>query len=154
MKKIIPFVLAIASSTAFAADSGEFYLGLKSGTLDVDVSGLDASTPKAAVIGYRKGSWGAEFEANYADVDYGYGSADFRSFALYGVYRSEGDFYLKAKAGVLREELKVSFASEEETGFSAGIGAGWRLGAVTLEAEYTIVEEDVNFYSLGANFHF
>lgn len=158
MKKLLPVILALSVTPAFADEDGSFHLGVKTGSIDIDVSGFDADTPKGIVFGYQKGTMGVEVEANFTDFDYDYAgysrSADYRSLALYGVYRSEGDVYFKAKAGVLHEEIKASFASEDDMGFSAGIGGGINLGSFSLEAEYTILESDVNFISIGANFNF
>jgi len=158
MKKTLAIILALSVTPAIAAENDGLYIGVKSGSLDIDASGLDADTPKGVVLGYQSGVLGVEFEANFADIDYEFfgnrGSFDYKTLALYGVYRSEGDFYLKAKAGIINQEIKSSFFKEDDTGFSAGIGAGARLGSVSLEAEYTVLDSDVNFFSIGANFHF
>ena len=67
--------------------------------------------------------------------------------------------YLKGKAGILSEDISISggFVSGggSDTGLSLGIGAGYRLSdKFDIEFEYTIVEEDIDFISLGLNYSF
>lgn len=160
MKKLLPLVLALAVSPAFADNSNtkQFYAGIKSGSLEMDLDPLESSTPVGIVVGYQPSSFGVELEVNAADIDYNVygisGEAKYKSIALYGVYRTEGDVYFKAKAGVLREELDTSVADADETGLSVGVGAGVRMGAFSFEAEYTMLEENIDLISLGANVHF
>lgn len=60
---------------------------------------------------------------------------------------------LKGKAGYLREDLKISgpggSVSDNESGLSLGGGIGFMLGSSRLELEYTIIEADVNYLSVG-----
>jgi hypothetical protein len=159
VKRILPIVLALASTPALASESNGLHLGLKTGSIDIDISGVDASTPLGFVVGFQKGTVGVEVELNSADLDIntGYGSAsiDYSTSAIYGVLRSQGDTYFKAKAGILKQEMKSSLiGTETDSGLSLGLGAGVKLGRISLEAEYTILEADANFLSIGANFNF
>ncbi len=74
------------------------------------------------------------------------------------MYRLGDEFYGKFKAGFLSEDFsfKNSFGSVDSTdsGFSGGIGAGYRYENFSIEAEYTLIEQDVDFFSIGVNFHF
>ena len=46
-------------------------------------------------------------------------------------------------------------ADVSDTGLSVGAGFGFNLGDVAqLEAEYTIIEQDVSYLSLGLNLRF
>lgn len=119
--------------------------------------------------------------------------AGIETTAIYGVYRSSGNVYFKAKAGYLREKATFaasinaldfyvvsSFAapmeftltkddegfkdfdnqelgsmSESDSGFSGGLGLGYNLNhRFFAEVEYTLVEDDVDFYSLSINYTF
>ena len=56
---------------------------------------------------------------------------------------------------VIHEEGSVGSTSLSDTGFSAGAGVGFRFNDhLSAEAEYTLIEADVDFLSLGINFHF
>ena len=158
MKKLLPIGLALASLSAapvFAAagDDG-IHFGLKTGAMDVDFSGVDIDMPIGLVLGFEKGVYGAEVEYTFADMEFDvFGSTetlDFDTLAVYGVFRSQGEVYFKLKAGFLREDV----GGVDDTGASLGLGGGVRVENLSIEAEYTIIEEDVNFLSIGANVHF
>lgn len=167
-KAISAIVLASASIAANASIETKdlnkgFYAGLKSGALSVSASEYDFDTPIAIQAGYAIGL-GFSIETEYSKTDgefsyYSYPrltlSADLTTLAVYGVYRTPGNFYGKFKAGVLNEEVSVGSTSLSATGFSAGAGVGFRFNDhLSAEAEYTLIEADVDFLSLGINFHF
>lgn len=158
MKKGLFFLcVLLCSANSFALDNG-LYLGLKAGSLEVDVSEVDSDTTRGVVIGYQWDGIAVEFEANDADLEFDVSGntvdADFKTTALYAVARTEEPVYFKAKVGYLREEISNSFMEETETGLSAGIGVGGRFGPVSIETEFTFIEEDADLLSLGAHFHF
>lgn len=132
------------------------------------------------------------FPATYADIGFDF-TASIETTALYGVYRTSGDFYLKAKAGAISVDASLtatpdyyaftwidgggnlfegsvtdkdegfgevarewrSTQSERETEFSAGLGAGYKFGnSFFAELEYTRVDSDLDYYSLGINYLF
>jgi opacity protein-like surface antigen len=111
-----------------------------------------------------------ECEFNYGieggDIDFGIGSGetDMWTLAGYGVYRHFFDnAFIKAKAGFLREDISVEYEfwgisfddSETDSGFSSGIGCGYRfVDGLGIEAEYTVIEEDVDFLSVGITYSF
>lgn len=161
MKKLAIALLSIsAAAGSFAADKSGGFIGLKSGNMDVDLSAADVDTPLGFVIGYQGQSGGGlELEYNKADVNFIVNgrviTADFSTLAFYGTYRSEGDVFFKGKLGLLREEIENGFGSTTDSGLSAGVGLGFRLGdAASLELEYTFIEADVNYFSAGLNLHF
>lgn len=84
---------------------------------------------------------------------------DIYTLAFYGVYRSAGSFYIKGKAGLIYEYLNISsfiFPLEgEDIGISLGVGGGFRISnSVNLELEYTLIESDIDYISLGMTFKF
>ena len=122
-----------------------------------------------------------EGEFNYGltggDIDSGPASGEVSIWTLagYAVYRYPlGDAaYLKGKAGLLYERAKVEIddytmvvlgipltvpgGSETDSDFnlSVGIGAGYKINdRITVEAEFTIIESDVDFLSVGLNYKF
>ena len=89
------------------------------------------------------------------------GDLDMDTHALYGAFRYGETVYFKAKLGVLREEVDIKVrpagpsVSDNDTGLSGGIRVGARLGDhFMIEAEFTVIEEDVNYFSIGAGFRF
>ena len=183
-KLILCLFVMLSSYNLYADDAAGPYIGLKAGvfTIDVDESeNFDVDDPSALgfVVGGKFNRFiGMEFEYNQSD-DAGFevenssteGQLDIQTMALYFVFRTPGNVYFKAKAGVLHEKIDGSGGncnyyysysscssaslSEKDTGLSAGVGIGFMLGkSVSLEAEYTIIEEDVGYASAGLNIHF
>jgi len=161
-------VLCLIGSTAVAEG---FYVGAKAGWMDADVNGLDEAVNVGAVVGYTFAnisegvSWGIEGEATTTtsdgDVDIaGFnGDWDIDTQAIYGVLRLGNAFYGKLRLGYLWEDVSVSVAGASadgnDDGVSGGVGAGMHINEqFSVEAEYTYVEEDINFYSVGVNFSF
>lgn len=132
------------------------------------------------------------FPAASADFTVGL-DLDVETLALYGVYRSSGDLYVKAKAGVVSVKstgrvgvdhytlrlldsayntYEYSFGpgddgydenlggidekiSETNTDFSVGLGVGYKFTpAISAELEFTRLNEDYDYYSLGVNYAF
>ena len=84
---------------------------------------------------------------------------DIYTLAFYGVYRSAGNFYIKGKAGLIYEYLNVSGfiipLEGEDIGISLGAGGGFRISNnINLELEYTLIESDIDYVSLGITFGF
>ncbi|MCR8921602.1 porin family protein [Dasania sp. GY-MA-18] len=158
--------LASVSSFTMAEESGKsyegFYLGFKTGNMSSDVDDIDVESPRGFLLGWEFANGAAvEFERNNADLDWSYdtywgsvsGTEDFDTTAIYAVYRAynpDNGIFLKLKGGMLSEEA----ASEDDTGLSVGIGLGYRAEHVSVEAEFTVIEEDVNYLSIGINAHF
>ncbi len=161
-------VLCMLGSTAMAEG---VYLGARVGVMDPDVSGLDNATNASVLIGYMFAeiddmfSWGFEAEATTTVSDgdaevLGFkGDWDIDTQALYGVIRVGKAFYGKLRFGFLREDVSIDVAGVsvegDDTSFTTGIGGGWRTTEnLALEAEYTQVESDIGFYSVGVNYFF
>jgi outer membrane immunogenic protein len=130
-------------------------------------------------IGYNFNSnWAAEFQYtdSYSDADFSYvdeeiavsGDMSLSTTAIYGVYRSSGPLYFKAKAGFMDAEAKfnASFTegentisgsnSESESGWAAGVGAGYRFGAANIELDYIVTDSkiDIDFAAISFNYAF
>lgn len=172
MKKLSVSVLALAlaGTAGFTqADSiGGFYVGAKTGHMNFDVSGIRNDRGDGLFLGYE---WLAGDQLGIA-VEYEYtttsadarvsglpGDVDLDTHALYAALRYGETVYFKAKAGILREEADIKVAgvkvSDNDTGFSGGVGAGYRFSPnFMVEVEYTIIEKDVDYLSIGAAFKF
>lgn len=167
--KILSMALLIAM-LPFGTARAQYYFGAKAGPVrfDVDTGSVDEPLNIAAVAGYRfSPRLGLESELGYTLAEGSY-SVDFSSFgagtleedltigtaAVYGTFRAGGGaVYFKSKGGYAYETVKVGPDREGAGHFSYGIGIGWALGdGSQLEIEYTVIEEDVNFLSVGVNF--
>lgn len=154
-------IIALAALAWSGAASADGYFGVTAGLMDVDVSG---DSPFNAGIrgGFQSpAGWGVEGEATTSlsdgEFDTGFGSIDYSldTVAAYGTYRTQGDTYFKARAGVLYENVDAGFADGNDTGASAGLGVGFALGGNgSVELEYTFIESDVNYWSGSFIFRF
>lgn len=139
------------------------YFGGVAGVMSTDIEG-DSPFNGGFRIGYCGASgWGIEGEFTGSIVEgeldtYWYGEQDYSisTAALYGTYRSHGDLYFKGRLGYLNEKVDFDgFGSASDSGASAGLGFGFKVSEnATMEAEYTLVEEDVNFWSGSVVFRF
>ncbi|WP_162925786.1 outer membrane beta-barrel protein [Isoalcanivorax indicus] len=167
-KKTLISLLALgltgpAWATEGHSQMGGFF-GLKAGQMMVDAvdDGIGMDFDDSTNIGFYTGYVGESglgFEIEYTQptskAGTGVPSVDYEltTIAAYGTFRSDGNVYLKGKAGLLREEVKVSGPggsfSDRDSGLSVGAGLGFMLGRSRLEVEFTIIESDVNYLSVG-----
>jgi len=154
------FTQCVYAEAGSAEDSGgQLYGGLKVGQFLIDVDFLDIDD--ADVVGFMAGyDFGERFslqlEYMTGDTDAGNVDFDIDTFGGYGVFRSAGNAYIMGKIGLVKEDLTASNGltsiSEDDSGTSLGIGAGFRAGEhLAAELEYTLIEEDMDF--LGATFY-
>lgn len=84
------------------------------------------------------------------------GSWDVDTIGFFGVFRSHGSPYFKAKLGILDADDTHDYGffsqrySDSDIVFGIGIGSPQQMG--DLEVEFTVINEDINFISLGLNF--
>ena len=171
-------ILALAASftaVGTAQAAGKIYVGGKASYVDADVSGFDPAINLGFYGGYnllgkdshfaadlKGGSLAAEGEVGLTVIDGDAGLAgdwDMTSIAAYAAYRHPltDNFYLKGKLGLVSYEIdtsRVSAFSDKETALAAGIGAGWKVGPGSLEAELTTYESDVMLLSVGFHMNF
>ncbi|TCK16994.1 outer membrane protein with beta-barrel domain [Thiogranum longum] len=160
--------LCLISSQAMAEG---FYAGAKAGWMDPDIRGFDEATNLGVQGGYTFGApdtgitWAVEAEltTTISDGDVqAFGSSgnwDVDTQAIYGVLRIGDALYGKLRLGFLHEDASASVvgasADGSDSGVSGGLGGGWRANQqLSFELEYTMVEEDIDFYSVGMNFAF
>ncbi len=155
---------ALISSAAFSAPQQGAYLAVKFNRVFIaDLSGSEEEFGANFGAGYSFGVFALEYEhARYnatierffnPDID-----VEIDTDAFYAVARSSGDWYVKAKAGILREEVEGSgggvTAEGDDTGASVGFGFGYQQPEFRFEVEATRVEQDVSALSVGFNFLF
>lgn len=151
---------ALMTGMAFApgAMAEDVYFGANVGKMMIDGAGFDDPTNVGVLIGAE---WGvvagdvgiqAELTTTLDDGAYFGNDVTIDTQAIYGAFRTAGPVYLIAKAGVLREEVEVGPFSDTDSGLAGGVGIGFSLGIAQLELEYTVVEQDVSYLSLGVRF--
>ena len=172
-------VLAAISTSVFsetadaseAADSSHNYIGVKGGPLIIghSIPFNDDGVMLSILFGhdFPDSGWAVEGEFSTtvskatSDRD-GYGDLGVTTLGGYGVYRTSGRFYFKAKIGLLYEYLTSSVTGigggvtidVDGPGMSipVGIGGGMCIGdKLTAEIEYTMIEADIGYASLGLN---
>lgn len=148
----------IVGAAAAPAAMADMYFGVNAGPMLIDASGVDDPTNAGVLIGKE---WGvglgdigvqAEFTTTIDDGNYYGHDVSVNTQAIFGAFRTAGPLYLIAKAGLLREDVEIGGRSEDDTGLAAGIGVGFSLGIAQLELEYTQIEEDIGYLSLGVRF--
>ncbi len=98
----------------------------------------------------------SEGDATFGGI---HGEWEIETYAIYGVFRTRGTLFFKGKIGYLHEDVSSTVggfgATGSDSGLSLGIGAGLRIGHHgSIELEYTIIEEDVDYLSVGLNYYF
>ena len=174
MKKIAIAVLLSAFVAAPAVAASENFIGVKTGQMLVDAPGTDDITSIGVIYGrsFDK-NLSIEGEFNYGiaggDVNTGFagvtGEVNVWTLAAYGAYRYpvSDKVYLKGKLGLLYESVEAKASgfgitvsdTATDSGLSYGIGAGFDISKeLAVEAEYTIIEEDINYLSAGLHYKF
>ncbi|MCK4585060.1 porin family protein [candidate division WOR-3 bacterium] len=173
MKRILILTLIVVFSCVGISSAG-LYVGAKSGLMMLDVPEVSDIIPIGVLFGYSiMPQIGVEGEFNY-----GIGGGDWEPFpgisidyniytvAGYGAYRYiiGGVAYVKAKVGVIYENVTAEYKvgdiivmdlNASDTGLSFGGGIGFKFSEMIMaEAEFTLIEQNVNFISVGLNFNF
>ncbi|WP_193161731.1 outer membrane beta-barrel protein [Microbulbifer hainanensis] len=152
MRNIVKGIAALALVGSSAAYAEGAYWGGTVGLMDIDLNHADSPLNVGLRGGYTLPSgWG--FEAEYtnslisgdADVFSRDVDIDVETLGAYGTYRSYGDIYFKGRLGVVHEDVDY-FGSD--TGISLGGGVGLNVSPNTnVELEYTMIDEDIGFWS-------
>jgi len=167
-RSAVALLLALCSLTAYAPAQAQqpgnpLYFGAKIGLMDPDRG--DEATNLGALVGYTlmedtNGSLAVEGEytRTFDDGEIGGNDWDVETLAGYLAYRTAGNVFLKAKAGYGWWDVNVDGATGfegDDWDFTFGAGVGFRLSRKSgLELEYAVVQEDLNFISLGFFTHF
>ena len=160
-------VLFLCSGAAWA-DRGDQYLIAKLGVMQVDLNNADPLFSVGAYYGYGlMRNVSLEAEANFGFLGGKFaapnpansGEYNIWTLAGYGVYRLPITevFYGKGKLGLLYENVENTGVDKTATdfGLAGGLGAGYVVGErMTLEAEATVIDQDIIFWSLGVHYSF
>jgi hypothetical protein len=151
------------------AGASHTYVGVKAGGLIIGpgIPWNDDGVMMSVLFGYDIPDSGWAIEGEFSTTvskptsdTAGYGDLGVTTLGGYGVYRSSGRLYFKAKIGLLYEYLTSSVSGGSITidvdgpGMSIpiGIGGGMRVSdKLQAEIEYTMIEADIGYYSFGLN---
>jgi len=159
-----------------AQAEGKIYVGGKIGIVDASTGGVGVNLDPAIAAGIyggynllgknahfaadlKGGTLAVEGEALLTAVKgNASGSADWSitSVGAFAAYRHPltDYFYLKGKAGLVHFDVSPSAAGGTEDTLALGIGAGWKIGPGSLEAEITTHGSDVHILSAGFHMNF
>jgi hypothetical protein len=147
--------LLIAASTSAAG----LVFGAKAGPMQLDISTADDPLNAGVNIGYEfdvgLGDLGfeGEFTTTVKEGEIGLQKLNIDTAGAYLTYRTPGIVYLKGRAGYISWDADFSVGEvDEDTSASYGLGLGLNLKVIKLELEYTQIEEDIDFVSLGIQF--
>lgn len=149
------FLLTPVFAAQPAKSTSHLFYGIKGGLMDPDGSSTDPAGNIGAVIGQpiaRYFSWEAEITGTIIDGTVGNNTDwDVNTLAGYAVFRTEGKIGFKGKAGVAYWDT----GSNDDLSLSLGIGAGFRMGqSGMLDVEFTQIDNDLDFISIGYIFNF
>lgn len=151
-------LLLVAGLLLSPAVQADWYIGAKTGPMMIDESGVDDPTNAGVLIGHE---WGvvagdlgieAEITTTVDDGEFAGQDVQLDTLGLYAAFRTAGPVYLIGKAGVIRNELEIGSVSDSDTGSAIGAGVGFSIGIAQFELEYTRIDEDIDFVSLGLRF--
>lgn len=132
------------------AAAGDMYFGAKTGKMMVD--GASDPTNASLMLGYElgvvAGDLGIEGEIG-TSIDESSDGREIDTAAAYLAFRTAGPIYLIAKGGAAYIDPSDG---DSETNSSYGLGLGFSVGLLQLEAEYTRLHDDVDYLSLGVRF--
>lgn len=183
MKTPLSTAIIILAAMAFPAfsevsespetdDSSHTYIGLKGGPMSIShgIPFNDDGVLLGILFGYDVLDSGFAVEGEFSTTvskasseNERYSDLGVTTLAGYGVYRTSGRFYVKGKVGLLYEYLTSSVSGGGITvdvdgpglAISLGIGAGLRVSdRLSAEVEYTSIEADIGYASIGLNWMF
>jgi len=150
-------LVALATVTTPVQAQQPMYYGFKAGLMNPDAVGHDNLLNVGGLFGLQIvdehfGTGAVEAEATTTlvrgDRDAG-GKWSTNTVAIYFAFRTAGDAFFKAKAGVANQTIGHSNDVPEGSNFTAGIGVGLRANKNT-GVEFELTEFDrLKFLSLG-----
>ena len=168
MKTTLLFLCGLLFCVQTAYASSE-YLVARTGAMFINAGNAKPLIASGVYYGYNLNEQTSiEAEANvglgggkYNDGQGNFGNFDIWTVAAYGVYRHPftHNFYAKGKFGLLFENITNNARNEklihQDYGFSGGIGLGLQLKQkLTLEAEFSLLEQDIYHTGLGIHYKF
>lgn len=164
-----------SSKNSAPQNDDNIYLGLKGGRMLVAFDDTSGAVSTGFVVGYEfderfslEGSYikGSPIYETGAprlkdingsgedNIDYSNHTRNKLSTNVYGLYlnyRSQGEWYLLAKGGIAKADMKSNafVPGIDNIAFSGSLGGGWRVGKSTLlEAEVTHIDKNLTYIGI------
>jgi hypothetical protein len=159
----------VLSVAATAVQGGGLYMGASLGQMDNDVRGFDDATNAGVLVGYDvvsfdlvalsvEGELTTTVSEGDVNINGAKGDWDINTQAAYVAARVGDRAYVKARFGVLREDVSVSAGfsqSESDSGGSWGAAIGWMFSPqFGVQLDGTVVEGDINYWNAGLVYRF
>jgi len=133
--------------------------GAKAGPMQLDVPDTEDPTNAGVAIGYEFGvglgdlGFEGEFTTTVKDGKIGGMNLNIDTVGAYATYRSPGFIYLKGRVGYVGWDAAQTLGnSADDTSASFGLGLGFSLKVIKFELEYTQIDDEIDFISLGILF--
>lgn len=162
-KMKISFLLVTLVSLMWASPGfAQWSIGTKVGIMSVafeDADVDDAPVNAGVVFGYEIASLlpglSVELDVTRSVAPGSVVNADLsvNSQGIYLAYRTGKQLYAKGRLGFMDASLTGNLA-EDEGGETYGVGVGWRFDAFSVELDYTSIDDDVSFSSIGVLYQF
>ena len=146
---LLTIAASIVSGAVHAQSSDKLMFGGKAGFAKPHGSNNDSGFNISGVLSKQIQSniyWEAELSLGIIDGEVGNNNNwNINSIAGYGVYRTNGNTHLKAKLGVSYWDDDF----DDDFNLTAGIGLGFRVGRGVLDVEYTQINPDTDYITVG-----
>lgn len=149
-------LLSMVMATPAMADGVIF--GVNTGTMNIDDPDVTDPRNLGFMAGYEVGvglgdvALEGEITRTVSNGDLNGADVKVETEALYVALRTAGPFYFKGRVGTLQEKVKIGNKSGTDSGSSYSLGFGFSVGLVQAELDFTRVESDINYVSLGVVF--
>jgi hypothetical protein len=154
------FAILLVTATLIATRApADVFLGVKAGSMDVNVSGAGNATNAGLTLSYDLDVLHADLgvaaeitrTADAGETRDG-GDVEVETNALYLTFKTPGTVYFKLRGGLMEEFVTTGNGSHRETGMSLGSGLGVNIGRVRAAIEYTTGAETADYLSFGVKF--
>lgn len=146
----------LAALLLIALPVGTSWAGLtvaaKTGPMMVDVSGADDPTNGGIMLGWELEAFVLDLalEAEITQtMEDGSNGESMDTAGAYFSLRTGGPLYFIGKVGYVNWEFENDFGKADDTDESMGLGIGFSVLLLKVEVEYTQINDDVNFVSVG-----
>lgn len=158
MKKLsLLLLIALSPISTYVEAAGSrstpWYFGIKGGFMDANGQS-DSAINMGADVGYRNNKYlSTEVELTKTVIDGDTPSGndwEVDTLSVFAAFRSNTEVKLKAKIGL----TNIDYGNDDDLELSFGFGAGFWAAGGLMEIEYTEIDDDLEFISLGVTYFF